>query len=568
MLRLEIPENNGEAAVNKTLDDFQVQDGDRIKISPILPYADKTVYLDGHVFRPGKFAFKEGMKITDVIHSYNELLPEPYKRHAEIIRLHPPDYEPIVLAFNLDGALSKNEQDLPLKPFDTIRIFGRYDFEDPPVITVTGAVRDPGDHVTNGATYLRDAVYLAGGTTVDAQLHDAQVFHRTDDGQLKVLSVDLGKALSGDATANLLLGPKDRVFIHKNMAKVDPPTVKIEGEVARPGKYPLGKEMTAADLVRLAGGLKRGAYTQEADLTRYIVEQSNTVAGEHISVPIGQALAGEPDTDVRLRDGDVLTIRELAGWQDLGATIKVEGEVLHPGTYGIREGERLSSIIARAGGFRGDAYPYGAIFERVKVRELEERNRSQLIQQVQDEGTALNSVPSEDQNDKAVKEASLLQWKTVLESLQNTPPAGRLVIHISTDVKHWTNTPVDIQVRAGDAIYIPKRPSSITVDGAVYNATAVTYKPGKNVGWYLKQAGGPSNMANKKAMFVIRADGSVVGGSGGMFSGGVESAALQAGDMVVVPQKAYSGSSRWKTILQVSQVTQAIAIAVQVGRTL
>jgi protein involved in polysaccharide export with SLBB domain len=568
MLRLEIPENNGEAAVNRALDDFQVQDGDRIKISPILPYADKTVYLDGHVFRPGKFAFKEGMRITDVIHSYNELLPEPYKRHAEIIRLNPPDYEPVVLAFNLDDALNKNEQDLPLKPFDTIRIFGRYDFEDPPVITVTGAVRDPGDHVTNGATYLRDVVYLAGGATVDAQLDDAQVFRRTDDGQLKVLSVDLGKALAGDASANLLLEPKDRVFIHKNMAKVDPPTVKIEGEVARPGKYPLGKEMTASDLVRLAGGLKRGAYTQEADLTRYIVEQSKTVAGEHITVPIGHALAGEPDTDVRLRDGDVLTIRELAGWQDVGATIKVEGEVLHPGTYGIREGEHLSSIIARAGGFRADAYPYGAIFERIKVRELEERNRSQLIQQVQDEGTALKSVPSEDASDKAVKEASLLQWKTVLESLQNTPPAGRLVIHISTDVKHWANTPADIQVRAGDAIYIPKRPSSVTVDGAVYNPTAVTYKPGKNVGWYLKQAGGPSNMANKKAMFVIRADGSVVGGSGGMFSGGVESAALQAGDMVVVPQKAYSGSSRWKTILQVSQVTQAIAIAVQVGRTL
>ena len=569
MLRLEIPENNNnKATVNKALDEFQVQDGDQIKISPILPYADQTVFLDGHVFRPGKFAFKEGMRITDVIRSYNELLPEPYKRHAEIIRLNPPDYEPVVLAFNLDDALNQKEQDLPLKPFDTIRVFGRYDFEDPPVITVTGAVRDPGDHVTNGTTYLRDVVYLAGGTTVDAQLEDAQVFRRTEDGQFKVLSVNLGKALSGDVTENLLLEPKDRVFIHKNMAKVDPPTVKIEGEVARPGKYPLGKDMTAAELVRLAGGLKRGAYTQEADLTRYVVEQSTKVAGEHISVPIGQALAGEPDTDVRLRDGDVLTIRELAGWQDIGATIKVEGEVLHPGTYGIREGERLSSLIARAGGFRGDAYPYGAIFERVKVRELEERNRSELIQQVQDEGTALKSVPSEDQNDKAAKEASLLQWKTVLENLQNTPPAGRLVLHISTDVKHWANTPADIQVRAGDAIYIPKRPSSVTVDGAVYNATAVTYKPGKNVGWYLKQAGGPSNMANKKAMFVIRADGSVVGGSGGMFSGNVESAALQPGDMVVVPQKAYSGSSRWKTILQVSQVTQAIAIAVQVGRTL
>src|ERR1700746_3288124 len=87
MLRLDIPENNNEQAVNKALDDFQVQDGDKIKISPILPYADKTVYLDGHVFRPGKFAYKDGMKISDVIHSYNELLPDPYRRHAELIRV-------------------------------------------------------------------------------------------------------------------------------------------------------------------------------------------------------------------------------------------------------------------------------------------------------------------------------------------------------------------------------------------------------------------------------------------------------------------------------------------------
>src|SRR5258707_5529938 len=104
MLRLDIPENNNEQAVTKALDDFQVQDGDKVKISPILPYADKTVYLEGHVFRPGKFAYREGMKVTDIIHSYSELLPEPYGRHAEIIRLEAPDYTPHVIAFNLADA--------------------------------------------------------------------------------------------------------------------------------------------------------------------------------------------------------------------------------------------------------------------------------------------------------------------------------------------------------------------------------------------------------------------------------------------------------------------------------
>src|SRR5207248_7181902 len=159
MLRLDLPEVNGPQETNRALADFDIQDGDKIHISPILPYSEKTVYLDGHVFRPGKYAYHDGMKLTDVIHSYNDLLPEPYKQHAEVIRLQAPDYTPTVLAFNLGDALAGKDQDLTLKPFDTVRVFGRYDFEDQPAVTVSGEVRDPGDHVTNGVTRLSDAIY-------------------------------------------------------------------------------------------------------------------------------------------------------------------------------------------------------------------------------------------------------------------------------------------------------------------------------------------------------------------------------------------------------------------------
>jgi protein involved in polysaccharide export with SLBB domain len=561
MLALDVPETNDQDSVRQALENFKIQGGDVIKISPIVAFADKTVYLDGHVFRPGKYAYRDGMKVTDLIKSYKDVLPEPYKAHAEIIRLKAPDFTPEVLAFNLEDALAGKEQDLGLKPFDTVRIFGRYDFEDPPVITVSGAVRDPGDHVTNGATYLRDAIFLAGNATPDAKLDDVQVFRKTETGTLRVLSVNLAKALTGDQAANILLQPKDRVFVHRNLGRTDPPSVSIEGEVERPGKYPLGENMSAAELVRLAGGLKRSAYTEQADLTRYMVEHGEKIIGDHQTVQIAAALAGEPDTDVRLHDGDVLTIRQLTGWNDVGASITVKGEVLHPGTYGIKEGERLSSILERAGGLRSDAYPYGSIFERAQVRDLEEKNRSQLIRQVQDEGAGLKGV-----DDPLSKESAILQWKNTLEKLQNTPPAGRMVIHISSNMKQWANTPADIQVRAGDSIYIPKKPNFVMVDGAVYNPTAVTFKPGKSGGWYLHQAGGPTTMANKKAIFVIRADGSVVGGKGGMFNGGAESAALQPGDMVVVPDKAFGGGVTWKNTLQVAQLVSAVGIAVQVAR--
>jgi protein involved in polysaccharide export with SLBB domain len=566
MLRLDIPENNNQKSVDKALEDFVVQDGDKIKISPILPYADKTVYLEGHVFRPGKYAFRDGMLITDLIKSYNDLLPEPSKIHAEIVRLNPPDYTPQVIAFNLEEALNAKEQPVALKAFDTVRVFSRFDFEDPPIITVTGEVRDPGDHLTNGTARVRDAVYLAGGLTPDASTDSVQIFRRTGNNNLVVLSVNLHRALAGDDKDNLTLEPKDRLIIHRNLAKVDPPTATIEGEVGRPGKYPLGQDMTAAELVRTAGGFKRGAFSEAADLTRYTVEGGQKVVGEHETVQIARALAGEPDTDVRLHDGDVLTIRQLAGWRDVGAVITVTGEVMHQGTYGIEEGERLSSILQRAGGLRSDAYPYGAIFERVQVRDLEEQNRAELVRGVEQQGAVLKAEPDSDPDQKAAKEASLLQWRSTMERLQNTPPVGRLVIHISKDPKRWRNTPADIQVRAGDTIYIPKIPTSVMINGAVYNPTAVTYKPGKSAGWYLGQAGGPSNTAYKKGIFVIRADGSVVGRTGGFFSGGVASAELRSGDMVVVPEKAFSANTRWKNTLQVAQLATAVGIAIQVGR--
>src|SRR5204863_9956931 len=133
------------------------------------------------------------------------------------------------LAFNLSDALEGKDQNLVLKPFDTVRIFGRYDFEDPPVVTVTGEVRDPGDHSTNGVTRLRDAVYLAGGVTPEAQLEDPPIFGHTNDGKMRVISVNLAKALSGQQADDVLLEPKDRIFIHRNLGKSDPAAVTIQG---------------------------------------------------------------------------------------------------------------------------------------------------------------------------------------------------------------------------------------------------------------------------------------------------------------------------------------------------
>jgi len=568
MLSLDIPENNNQEAVNKALDAFKIQDADKIRVAPILPYAERTVYLDGHVFHPGKYAYRDGMKVSDLIASYKALLPEPSRRHAEIIRLNPPDYTPAVLTFNLGDALDGKGEAPVLKPFDTVRIFARYDFEDPPEITINGEVRDPGEHLTNGETHLRDAIYLAGGLTPDAMLDDVQVYRHLDNGELKVISANLEKALAGDGANNVLLQPKDRVIVHRDMARLDPPSVTIRGEVANPGRYPLGENMTAGQLVRLAGGLKRSAYAKSADLARSVVENGRKIVGEHQEVAIGDALSGVPDTDVRLFDGDVLNVRQLAGWTDIGSSVTITGELAHPGTYGIHEGERLSSVLERAGGFRPSAYAYGAVLERVQVRDIAEHSRQELIRRLENAQTfgaaTVGTAPGGEQF--ALMQAAAQQRQQVLAALKSQPPSGRMVVHISTDVSRWKGTAADIELRAGDSLYIPKRPNFVLVTGQANSTSAITYAPGKNAGWYLQQAGGTTEMANKKGIFVIRADGSIVGGGGGgMWKGSPLHIRMQPGDTVVVPSKIIGGSMFWRNMLNTAQISSSLAIAARVA---
>ena len=474
LLSLNLPETDDKDATNKALGQFLIQDGDRVTISPIRPYSEQTVYLQGHVFRPGKYSYHEGIQITELIRSYQDLLPEP-AQHAEIVRLVPPDYRPTVIDFKL-GDVLEGDDPITLQPFDTIRVFGRYE--------------------------------------------------------------------------------------------IDPPKVSIYGEVLRPGKYPLTEGMTATALVRMAGGFKRSAFTQEADITSYVVSNGDKVLTKHETVQMAKAISGDNMADTVLKPNDVLTVRQLAGWADIGASVKVNGEVLYPGTYGIEEGETLGALLLRAGGFRSNAYPEGAVLERVQVRELAEHSRRELIRRIETAGANPRlsfSSPAQDQ--ASTMQAMTQQQQQVLSALRNQPASGRLVVNISDDIRGWQNTQNDIELRSGDVLTIPKKPSFVLVSGEVYNASALTFTSGKNAGWYLRQAGGETDLANKKAIYIIRANGSVVGrgDSGSWWKGNVLDTTMRRGDTIVVPERIIGGSHVWKNVLDTAQLTSSLAIAARVA---
>jgi polysaccharide export outer membrane protein len=568
MLTLDLTSTTDPDQLIKQLQAFKIRDGDQVHIFPIASYNEDAIYLQGHVLRPGRYSYKPGMKLTDLISSYGDMLPEPAAHYAEIIRLNAPDFHPSVESVDLSAALADPASAPVLKPLDTVRIFSRYDFEPAPDVWVGGEVRAPGKYHTSGQAHLRDAIYLSGGVTADASLDSAQLFRTESDGTLRILSVDLRQALDGNPVDNLLLQSRDRVLVHRNQAQVEAPTVYIKGEVAKPGRYPLPTNMHVADLVRVAGGLTRAAYADTADLTRFAASSAPDHSSQRLEVKLAAVLSGDSSEDVPLRNGDVLTIRQVAQWNDLGSSVTVRGEVQHPASYGIEPGERLSSLLKRCGGFSPQAYPYGAVLIRREVRDLEMTSHIELVNRVKQEQTYLKTLPETDADQKNAKLSAIAQTETTLQQLEATPPIGRVVIHLPSDmrsVNKLTNTSADVPLRDGDELVIPKKPNYILVNGEVFNPTAVSYLPGRSAKWYLSQSGGLTQIADKNAVFVIRGDGSVLSAknNSGFWSGNPMSAVLNPGDSIVVPEKAPKiGTRNWAAIMQTASVASSVALAV------
>jgi protein involved in polysaccharide export with SLBB domain len=461
--------NQSSQADHDAVAAFSLKDGDRVRVEPVLPYSQRAVYLAGHVVRPGRLAYNDGMRLSDVLRSYQDMFPEP-AAHGEIVRLVPPDLHAETIDFNVPDVLIGNAN-VDLQPFDTIRIFGRY--------------------------------------------------------------------------------------------QVDAPVVTVRGEVLRPGKYPMSQGMTAAQLVRMAGGFKRDALTESADLTSYDIQNGDRIVESLKTVQIGAAVSGaDTHADVQLKAGDSLAIHQITNWADIGESVTINGQVRYPGSYGFRDGERLSSVLRRAGNLLPTAYPMGAVLVRVQVKELEQKSRDELIRQIETNSAAARLSPSlASAGGAGALQVIKDQQNQVLVDLKSHPPSGRMVIHISADIDSWANTSADIELRRGDVLTIPKRPGFVLVTGQVYNATALTYSPGKTAAWYLSRAGGTNATANRKDVFIIRANGSVVGRhSGGWFDANVLSTQLNPGDVVVVPQKIIGGSLFWRNLLATGQLASSMAI--------
>ena len=415
-----------------------------------------------------------------------------------------------------------------------------------PLVGIAGNVRVPAIYELRHETRLLDLFTMAGGLTSNAFKGRVQV-QRIEDHQFRNLFegdlVDLEN--SPDKNFTLMDGDLVKVFSVTEAAS----TIKLVGAVVNQGDYAIAPgETRVSDVISKAGGVLYYA-ADEAELTRVSVTQSGPVT-ELVHINISQALKGDPEHNLPLKINDYVFVRTVPEWK-LYRTVSVSGEVKYPGTYTIKIGERLSSLIERAGGYTKRAYLRGAIFTRNSVRDLQQKALLEMMVRLERELTTTGSMQASaaaSAEEVASQKLEMEQKSKFLDTLKQLKATGRMSIKLANP-RLLKNTEYDIEFEDGDSLMIPMRNSVVSVFGAVMSRGSFVYSTDIAYKDYIGMAGGYTAYADEDNVYVLKVDGTARKLTSGflgwnssetrweMSSFGEEVREIEPGDTIVVPEK-------------------------------
>ena len=480
-------------------DDIRLQEGDVV----IVPAYDVLVKIDGKVKRPMRFEMKKDENLSTLISYAGGFDADAYTRSLRVVRQNGQEYE-VNTVKDLDYSVYK------MRNGDVVTaeaILNRFTNK----LEIRGAVYRPGIYQLNGKlNTVRELVNEAQGLTGDAFLNRAVLYRQREDLTTEVIPVDI-KAIMDGTSPNIILAKNDILYIPSIHDLEDRGDVVIHGEVAKPDSYPYADNMTLEDLIIQAGGLREAASVVRVDVSRRIRNPHSTVDNDTIgrtytfSLKEGFVVDGTPG--FVLQPYDEVYVRRSPGYQ-AQQNVVVEGEILFGGSYAMtsRE-ERLSDLINKAGGTTNYAYLRGAKLTRVAT-EGEKKRMGDVIRLMSRQlGEAMMDslgVRVEDQFTVGID---------LEKAIANPGSASDLVL------------------REGDVVFIPKNTNTVTINGAVMVPNTVSYMAGKNIDYYLNQAGGYSDNAKKSKKFIVYMNGQVtkVKGSG--------KKQIEPGCEIIVPSK-------------------------------
>ena len=391
------------------------------------------------------------------------------------------------------------------------------------VVAVAGEVKRPAIYEVHGDVRIADVIETAGGVTPNSYLKRVQVVRTLPSAERVTIDVDLSEYyLKRDESSNPPVNAGDLVLIHRTDPRIYS-SVKVDGAVKYPGVYELKPMMRLSQLLS-SDRLQPEAYLEAVEIARRRPDYSVEV----IQVNLKKAWTGDAEQDVFLKPLDEVTVR--TEMRESGS-ITLMGQVVRPGKYTIAQGERLSSVLERAGGFTERASLRAAVFTRASLRRIEQeqldaflRTQEQRILQA-----ASTVVVGGDKEEVAVSGQTIQARLELLRTLAKRVAVGRMVVRLapSEALKRGAD---DVVLVDGDTLDVPEPSASVLVVGAVRNSTSVSYIPDRTAEYYITRVGGLSNEADKGAVHIVKADGSTLSGFSNIRG-------VEPGDTVVVPPK-------------------------------
>ncbi len=451
--------------------DSRLQAGDIV----FVPVHGPRVQLTGEVVRPAVYELVAGETLADAVRMAGGFSPNAARRRVQVERITPPAQRTAGGRdrYLLDVTAGSNDGEAPpvaLEAGDVIRVF-RIDDRVRDRIRVDGNVWLPGDQAFRAGMTLSEALKRAGGTKSDTYLGRVLISRLLPDSTRSQLSAILSDT-TGAVAQDVTLQEDDEVRVFSITEFRPERYVAISGAVRHGGQFPYRSGMTIRDLVLLAGGLEQSAYLESAEVARLPTDRTNGVTAVTTRVPLDSSYLFErspdgrylgppglpapsgPTPDVTLHPYDNVLILNQPNWH-LQRSVTLTGEVKFPGTYTlVRKSERLTDLLARAGGLTTESYSAGIAYYR----------RRDVIRRIG------------------------IDLPKVLKSPQYRD---------------------NLLLEDGDSIHVPRYNPVVAVTGSVNASVAVAYQPGRNIDYYVARAGGASRLGDAKRAFVTQPNGSV-----------------------------------------------------------
>ena len=494
-----------------------LRDGDILRIPSMVQRFERTVTLRGNVANPGRYRWKPGMRILDLIPDQQALETRGYWQRRIALGLPAPEYTPLFSAYrgNLVNPMTQG--------------------------TSSGQGQN-GQTGSNSSQTYTTGMSLAG--TQNEQLNQQAAQQAGQTGQI----ASAGGQQNGPQVAGSNQNPQQNGLSGANPGSSYNPDSDLQ--LPKPGStpqlryYPPGDRFSQGqfpvknEILRTAPSI---------DWSYAAIERTNPHDLKTSIIPfsLGQAvLDHNPLQNLELEPGDIVTVFSTADihvpQSQQVKYVRLDGEVAHAGIYSVKPGETLRDVVRRAGGLTPNAYLYGSEFLRESTQRIQQARLDQYINAIEHDIEIASSNTAGSVVNPAGATAlstSVQSQQKLIATLRKMRATGRIVLNLTPFSRGVDALPA-LPLEDGDRFIVPVMPSSVNVVGAVYDQSSFLYRRGEHVVDYLRSAGGGTKNADMRHEFVIRADGSVVSkqtAGGTLFTGGFSSKLAYPGDTVVVP---------------------------------